>query len=171
MKEFLIEIIQEHRNSISAFFGWSFISIVNLISAFATPRKFVKSAVSQPNEYFVPDYCLTELHLIHTIINYHLRVVHPSKSGSTIRQHRQSKDSHARQVAFEMALCFSTFRIYMYHPLMIQRSISKQIDTFLRKFHIIGNPNLLTYQLFKIILRVDNYFSIILFLYLYSFYR
>ena len=26
----------------SAFFGWSFISIVNLISALATPRKFCK---------------------------------------------------------------------------------------------------------------------------------
>ena len=62
-----------------------------------------------------------------------------------------------RNSSFEMALCFSTFRIYMY-PLMIQRSISKQIDTFLRKFHIIGNTNLLTYQLFKILIRVDNYF-------------
>ena len=42
------------------------------------------------------------------------------------------------------AIYFRTFRIYM-NPLMIQRCISKKINTFLREFHIIGNTYLLAY--------------------------
>ena len=54
-------------------------------------------------------------------------------------------------------LHFSTFRIHM-NPLMIQCCISKKIDTFLRNFQIVRDSNLLTYQLLKIFIRINNHF-------------
>ena len=45
----------EMREQMRAFFGWSFISIVNLISAFATPRKFVNECSFATKRILCPD--------------------------------------------------------------------------------------------------------------------
>ena len=106
-------------------------------------------------------YSLTELHLIHSVVNHHLQVIYLNNLIPQMRQHGEG----------EITVCNGTLKrtfglgafCVNVNPLMVQRCVGKEIDAFLRKFHILRNTDLLTYQLFKILVRIDNNFFHIFF--------
>ena len=106
-------------------------------------------------------YRLTELHLVHTIINHHLQVVHFNNLVPQIWQHGQGEIPMCNS-ALKRAFHFGAFRIDVY-PLMVQCRISKQIDTLLRELYIFRNTDLLAYQLSKSSYELIITFSITLY--------
>ena len=78
-----------------------------------------------------------------------------------MRQHGEGKIT-VRNSTLKRTFGLGTLGINV-NPLVVQRCVGKEVDTFLRKLHIFRNTDLLTYQLFKILIRVDNNFFHIFF--------
>ena len=72
---------------------------------------------------------LTELHLVHTIVNHHFQIVHLNNLVPQMRQHGKGEVT-MRNGTLKRTFGFGAFCVNV-NPLMIQRGIRKEIDTFL----------------------------------------
>ena len=101
-------------------------------------------------------YGLPETHLVHPIIHHHFQVVHLDNLLPKIRKERK------RQITVHNCRLIGAFRLGPLHvdmyPLVVECSIGKLIDAFLRDFEVIGDAYHLPRQFCKIIIRINDYF-------------
>ena len=125
--KFSFKIIQEYRHSFQSRFFLSFYLNLELDFRLGRSAQVLKALQSgTQTDALSRQYRLSELHLVHSVVDHHLQVVYLDDLVPHIGQHRQGEVS-VRNGALERTFHGSFLCIHV-NPLMVQRSIGKQVD-------------------------------------------
>ena len=141
---------------VSAFLGDSFISMANLICTLAMPRRF-SMAYRSATYVLARLYSLAELHLVHTVVDHHLKILHLNNLIPQAGQHRECEiavsDGRLEWAFYCGTLCVNV------NPLVVERSVSEQIDALLRELYIVRHAEVLAEICGKFMIAVDDNFA------------
>lgn len=154
----LLEVVEECCDAGECFLG-RLLYLDGKLDLYLGNAAQVLDRVEVGNEAYVLArlYCLAELHLVHTVVDHHLEVLHLDNLIPQAGQHRECEiavsDGRLEWAFYCGTLCVNV------NPLVVECGIGKHVDALLREFYIVGYSDVLAEQCGKFMIAVDDYFA------------